>query len=148
VDLNALVRAAVNLDRSWVSDDGTRIDLDLAEDLPPIQADRVLLQQVVVNLIRNAREAMADLPAQRRIITLTTARLGAGQVCVSVRDNGPGVPPDVAPHLFEPFHTSKPHGLGLGLSISRSIIEAHHGRLEMDHGARDGANFRFVLPAG
>ncbi len=131
-DLNALVQAAVDLDRSWSSDDATRIELELADGLPALQVDRVLLQQVVINLIRNAREAMADLPASERRITLTTARCGAGQVSLAVRDNGPGIASDVAGHLFEPFRSTKPQGLGLGLSISRSIIEAHHGRLEVD----------------
>jgi two-component system sensor kinase FixL len=163
-DLNALVQAAVDLDRSWSPDEVTRIDLELAPDLPQVHVDRVLLQQVVVNLIRNAREAMIELPVSERTITLTTSRCGAGHVSLTVRDYGPGIARDVAEHLFEPFRSTKPQGLGLGLSLSRSIIEAHRGRLEVDcpslpdaqpatlsaasAAGQRGATFRFVLPIG
>src|SRR5262249_53363095 len=102
VDVNALVRAAVDLDRSWLSDDHAPIELQLAQELPLAQAARVLLQQVVINLIRNAREAMAEVPAAQRQITLATALVGR-KVKVAVRDRGPGISSDVAAHLFEPF---------------------------------------------
>jgi PAS domain S-box-containing protein len=148
VDLNALVRGAVTLDGSWSTDDGTRIELELAEALPLVQADRVLLQQVVVNLIRNARESMAEMPAGERRIVLSTFQPEPKRAAVAVRDCGPGISADAAAHLFEPFHSTKPRGLGLGLSISRSIIEAHHGRLEGETHEQGGAVFRFILPLG
>jgi signal transduction histidine kinase len=110
--------------------------------LPDIPGDAVQLSQVLANLLRNALEALADQP--RKQITIATRRLAkAVELCVS--DNGPGLPAEVQSHLFEPFFTTKPEGLGLGLAISRSLVEAHGGQLLAEN-APEGTCFRVRLP--
>jgi two-component system sensor kinase FixL len=148
VELNAIVREAVSLSQSWWEGRPVAVRLDLAAGLPLLQLDRILIQQVLVNLIRNAQEAMAEMPVEEQRIAISTSRLDAGQVAVTVRDNGPGLPPHIAAHLFEVFQSTKPRGLGLGLTISRSIVEAHHGRLIAESGGQQGTTFRFTLPIG
>jgi signal transduction histidine kinase len=107
--------------------------------------NRVQIQQVIVNLIRNAFEAMSD--QHLREITLTTTALDNDTVEVAVADTGPGIPHEIAGRLFEPFVSSKHDGMGLGLSISRSIIEAHDGRLTAEPNPGGGTIFRFTLPS-
>jgi signal transduction histidine kinase len=98
-------------------------------DSPPIRCDRVQLQQVILNLIFNAIQSMAGVEDGNRELHISTARIEPEGVCVAVRDTGPGLGPESLPRLFEPFYTTKPDGMGMGLSICRSIIEAHGGRL-------------------
>jgi C4-dicarboxylate-specific signal transduction histidine kinase len=121
-----------------------------AEGLPPIPADAVQMQQVLVNLVQNAIDAMRDTPAGRRAVTITTAGAGADeQVIVRVSDSGPGVAPDNLCRIFDSFFSTKSYGLGMGLNISRSIIESHGGRLTAQNNADGrGATFEFVLPLG
>ncbi len=125
---------------------GQKIDLRvaLAEHLPTIRSDRVQLQQVLVNLVRNALEAMEHLPPRQRQLTISTF-LAPGEVHCLVQDAGPGIPAEVRAHLFEPFFTTKPAGLGMGLSISRSIVEAHGGSLQAESSPA-GAAFHFYIP--
>jgi signal transduction histidine kinase len=118
----------------------TRFD----DDIPVIEGDRVQLQQVILNLIMNAVEAMSGTSEQVREIFISTANAGAG-VHVEVRDTGPGLPPDTVAQLFDAFYTTKPNGLGLGLSICRSIVEAHGGLLRASNNVPHGAVFRFTL---
>lgn len=114
--------------------------------LPPVQGDRVHAQQVVLNLLVNAMDAMGDLPPGRRQVTVRTALHDGGHAQVSVADRGHGVAPDDLPRLFDSFYTTKRHGMGIGLSISRTIIEALGGKIWADAGSTGGATFRFTLP--
>ncbi len=118
----------------------TRLDLDAVH----VAADRVQIQQVLFNLLRNAMEAM-DQFAQREIV-ITTAAREAGMVEISVADTGPGLAPEVRANLFRPFVTTKTSGMGVGLSICRSIVEAHGGRLWAEDNPGGGTVFRFTLP--
>jgi two-component system sensor kinase FixL len=111
-----------------------------------MRGDPVQLQQVLINLLLNAADAVRDLPADRRTITLSTARAPSGDVLLSVRDEGPGISAEQFPRLFEPFHTTKQTGLGLGLSLSRSIVESHSGELTTAPSPDRGATFVVRLP--
>jgi signal transduction histidine kinase len=104
------------------------------------------LQQVLLNLILNAMEAMANQPPERRRLTVRTSGTNNGTVELSVADSGPGIPADNLPRLFEPFFTTKESGIGMGLSISRKIVEAHHGRIWAENRPAGGAVFHVTLP--
>jgi signal transduction histidine kinase len=116
--------------------------------MPAVYGDHVQLQQVALNLLLNALESVSENPYAPKLVTVKTDKEADGRVSLSVSDNGPGIEPEIAKHLFEPFFTTKPEGLGLGLSICRSIIEAHGGSLSADSNLEKGATFRFHLPAG
>jgi two-component system sensor kinase FixL len=107
-------------------------------------ADRVQIQQVLINLMRNAMEAMRD--SKVRMLTVTTRPVGDDRLQVEVADTGPGIADDIAPQLFQPFVTSKANGMGVGLSISRRIIESHGGELTVRRNEAGGATFTFTLP--
>jgi two-component system sensor kinase FixL len=124
---------------------GIQIDLRLDADADLVLVDRVQIQQVLVNLIRNAAEAMAITP--RRALTVASAAAEEGMVEVSVRDTGTGLAPEAAEKLFSPFFSTKAHGLGVGLSICRTIIEAHGGRIWAEANPGGGTVFRFTLQA-
>jgi PAS domain S-box-containing protein len=147
LDVADVVHVAARMTASEVRRQGAEMELDLAADLPPIRGDAIQLEQVVANLILNAAEALAETGARRGLIRLRTRREGAGQVAVEVADNGPGIGPERLALVFEPFYSSKPAGMGLGLAIGRSILEAHGGRLEADAAPGEGATFRLRLPA-
>jgi len=125
---------------------GTVLRLELAGDLPRVLADRIQLQQVLLNLIGNAADAMRFVGDRTRELVIRTAVLEPRTVSLAVEDTGIGVEPDLWDRLFEPFHTTKPDGLGMGLTISRSIIESHGGRLWAERNAGPGMTFRFSLP--
>jgi PAS domain S-box-containing protein len=122
------------------------LEKQLAEGLPLIRGDRVQLQQVLLNLIINAMEAMSGIDGRRRELTIVSVADGPEAVAVEVRDSGMGVDPERAAHLFEPFYTTKAEGLGIGLSISRTIVEAHGGHLSAAANVPHGAVFRFSVP--
>jgi PAS domain S-box-containing protein len=122
------------------------ISADLAPGLPRILGDRVHLQQVLLNLILNSMDAMAGEPRERRRLSLRTRSSADGQVEIAVMDSGHGIPPDKLPGVFEPFYTTKPNGMGMGLSISRTIIAAHHGHITAENNSTGGATFRVTLP--
>jgi two-component system sensor kinase FixL len=122
---------------------GIRLDFDPAADR--VLVDKVQIQQVVLNLVRNAVDAFADAPSGRHELVIAIG-LDDGMARVTVTDNGPGIAPDVAQHLFQPFITTKRTGMGVGLSISRTIIEAHGGKIWIDEGGAPGARFCFTLP--
>jgi len=143
-DLNDIVREAVALGSVGSADDGVTLRLDLDPELPPVEVDRIQIEQVLVNLVRNAAEAMRGL--DRQAIGISTQRSGPRHVEVAVADTGPGIPADVAAQLFEPFVTTKKKGMGVGLSISRTIVEAHGGRIWMVPNPGGGTIFRFQLP--
>ena len=119
----------------------------LADGLPLIQGDRVQLQQVILNLIVNAVQAMSSVSEGVRDLLISTGTAGPDRVLVAVRDSGPGLPPSSAERLFDAFYTTKADGMGMGLSICRSMIEAHGGRLWASANEPRGAVFRFTVPA-
>ncbi|MEA3133737.1 MAG: hypothetical protein QOG17_1583, partial [Gammaproteobacteria bacterium] len=122
------------------------LETRLAQGLPLVQGDRVQLQQVLLNLIVNAIQAMSGIDERRRELTIVSAADGPDAVSIEVRDTGTGLDPERAAHLFEPFYTTKAEGLGIGLSISRSIVEAHGGHLSATANVPHGAVFRFSVP--
>ena len=119
--------------------------IEVADDTPPAIVDPVQIQQVLINLVRNAVEAMRESPV--RALRLTAARAEDGMVAIAVDDSGPGVHPTLRETVFSPFATTKEEGMGIGLSISRTIVEAHGGRIWADDAPGGGAVFRFTLPA-
>lgn len=123
-----------------------RLHQNLTDDIGDVLADAIQIEQVLLNLVRNAMDAVADLPQGRRQITIGAWEEPEGWVTAEIRDHGQGCPADMADRLFEPFVTSKPEGLGIGLSISQGIIEAHGGRLWLAENSENGAVFRFTLP--
>jgi PAS domain S-box-containing protein len=124
---------------------GIAISVEMDEELPPTFADRTQIHQVFMNLILNALEAMQSVEAQTRRVKIA-ARVGNGELEVSVSDSGCGIPPDKLENIFDPFHSTKPEGLGLGLSICRSIIEWHNGRIWAARNAECGTTITFTLP--
>jgi two-component system sensor kinase FixL len=143
-DINPVTEEAVALALVGAKESGVRIVTDFASDLPRVFIDKVQIQQVLTNLLRNAIEAMAA--SERREIEIHTARESPGELSVRVADSGPGLAPEVAAQLFQPFVTTKEKGMGLGLSISRSIIDNHGGRLTAENRSTGGTIFRFTLP--
>jgi len=143
--LNQLVEEALALALVGAGQRGVRASLELDHALPPVLVDHVQIQQVVLNLVRNAVEAMEQV--ERRELTIgTRAMPQQGMAEVIVADTGPGIPPELADHLFQPFVTTKATGMGLGLSICREIVEAHHGRLTTAPASSGGTVFRVTLP--
>jgi C4-dicarboxylate-specific signal transduction histidine kinase len=145
VSINDAILEVVALTRTEAANNGVLVRTLLAEGLPSVQGDRIQLQQVLLNLIINAIEAMRDVEEERELLIST--RNEPDGVSVEVRDSGPGFTPAVLDRVFEAFYTTKPSGLGLGLSICRSIIEAHNGRLWASANLPRGASFQFALPA-
>jgi two-component system sensor kinase FixL len=143
--INAITEDAIALGLVGTKVSGIKVRTEFAPNSPPILVDRVQIQQVMVNLLRNASEAMASSP--KRELTITTAGSEDSGVEVAVADTGPGIPEEVASRLFKPFVTTKPSGMGIGLAISHSIIEAHGGRLRMTPNRGGGTVFHFQLPA-
>jgi PAS domain S-box-containing protein len=146
VDVNEAIREVIELVRGEAASTGVAMQARLADDLPLIHGDRVQLQQVMLNLIINAVEAMSGNTEAARELLITTDAAEPDGVLVSVRDSGPGLAPPVLEHLFEAFYTTKPTGLGMGLSICRSIIDAHGGRLWAEANEPRGTIFWFVTP--
>ncbi len=147
LDINEVVLEVIPLVRSDAIRRNVSLEHQMAPGLPPVTGDRVQLQQVVLNLIVNGFEAMDDVAAARRTLTLETSIGEAGTVQIAVRDSGVGLDSEHADRIFEPFYTTKPQGMGMGLAINRSIVEAHGGRLWATPNADHGATFAFTLPA-
>jgi len=146
LDLAALIRDVVLLVRSDATLHNIHVSLEVDTHLPPVRGDKVQLQQVTLNLLLNAFDAMHDCPPDKREIHVRAARDGGRMVEITVADHGAGLTIDKLEKIFQPFYTTKHDGLGLGLSISRSIIEAHGGRLWADNNPDRGATFYFTLP--
>jgi two-component system sensor kinase FixL len=142
-NLNKLVEEALALALVGAKQSGVRVTLEFDRNLPPVFVDGVQIQQVVLNLVRNAIEAMAG--CDRRELVITSREL-AGMAEISVADTGPGIIPELVDQLFQPFVTTKKTGMGLGLSICREIVEAHHGRLTTAPRPAGGTVFRVALP--
>jgi len=146
VDINELVREAVTLDEADMRQANVSVHFDLAKDLPLVLADHVEIEQVVLNLLRNGSEAMAAAEPDQRRLVLRTSRSPDKHVEIAVTDTGCGLPPKLQDHVFDPFVTTKPTGMGMGLSISRSIVESHGGRLWVTPNPDRGVTFHFSLP--
>ena len=147
VDLNEAAREVITLSSSDLQRNSVIVHTELAEDLPRIDGDRVQLQQVILNLIANASDAMSGVTGRPKRLVIRTERSADADVKLTVEDSGAGFKPETATRLFEAFYTTKKNGMGVGLSISRSIIENHHGRLwaiPKDNGP--GAAFSFSIP--
>ena len=147
VDINESVRDVLPLARGEMERSGVVLRTRFAQDLPLVPGDRVQLQQVILNLIVNGIEAMSDVADRPRELVVSSAAHGSRGVVVEVHDSGSGLDPERADQLFEAFYSTKPEGTGMGLTISRSIVEAHGGRLWATANAPHGAVFRFSLPA-
>ena len=145
-DLNKAIEEVIELARSAITTNGVSVRTRLTEALDPVEGDRVQLQQVILNLILNAVEGMSTVEAGPRELSIVTEQTQTGGILVSVQDSGPGIDPDHLDRVFQAFYTTKPSGVGMGLSISRSIIDAHGGRLWADTNASRGAVLRFSLP--
>jgi two-component system sensor kinase FixL len=143
--VNLVVEEAASLALLGTPEKGIQVAFDLAPDLPPVMIDRIQIHQVITNLIRNAVDAVAA--AERRRITIRTAHAGAVAVEIQVQDSGPGLAEEVAERLFQPFVTTKPDGIGIGLSICRTIVDAHDGRLWATPDPAGGTIFHLTLPA-
>jgi signal transduction histidine kinase len=147
VDINAAILAVTELTQSEARKNGVTLRAQLAHRLPRIEGDKVQLQQVMLNLIVNAIQAMTELRDGIRELHITTEHVQSEGVRVAVQDSGPGLDPEKLGRLFEPFYTTKQNGMGMGLSICRSIVEAHGGRLWATGLTSQGALFQFTIPA-
>jgi PAS domain S-box-containing protein len=148
LDINDTIREVAALAQSELHRHGVALETQLFDEAPPLRADRIQLQQVILNLIVNAIEAMSGAGAGPRELSIRSGTDGSPHVLVAVRDSGPGLEPKSVDRVFDAFYTTKPQGLGMGLAICRSIIEAHGGRLWATANDGRGATFQFVLPIG
>ena len=146
LEINSVVEDVLQVTSSDAALRKIAIGAELAPGLPKILGDHVHLQQVLLNLILNGMDAMSSQPRERRRLSIRTRAGAKGAVEVAVIDLGHGIEPDKLPRVFEPFFSTKPNGMGMGLSISRTIIEAHHGKISAENNAAGGATFRITLP--
>jgi C4-dicarboxylate-specific signal transduction histidine kinase len=146
VNINETILEVIALARSEVHRNRVSTQTQLSSDLPLILGDRIQLQQVILNLIINAIEAMSEISEGPRDLQVVSRKDESQGVRVTVRDSGPGLDPESLDHLFTAFYTTKSQGMGMGLAISRSIIEAHGGRLWATANEDRGATFQFTLP--
>lgn len=147
VDLNAAIEEVISLAAGELSKHRVSLQTELAEGLRPVHADRVQLQQVMLNLILNAIEAMSSIASGARQLSIRTEGDAGDGLRVTVSDSGPGVAAEDHERVFEPFYTTRPAGTGIGLSVCRAIVDAHSGRLWVEGAPSGGAAFRFTLPA-
>jgi signal transduction histidine kinase len=145
LEINGVIGEIIELTRGETAKYGVSVLTELADTLPAVEADRVQLQQVLLNLIVNAIDAMRANKESKELL-IRTREAEPSSVLVAVQDSGPGLEPSMLEGVFESFYTTKPTGLGLGLSICRSIIEAHGGRLWASMNPQRGATFQFTLP--
>ena len=146
LDLNEIVNEVARLVRSDAVIRNVAMSVELAEGLPRVRGDRVQLQQVVLNMVLNGLDAMREPHAGERNLVIRTAANGASIVAVSVEDSGIGIEPEHEEKIFQPLHTTKADGLGMGLAIARTIVEAHGGGIAAWNNPQGGATFRFTLP--
>jgi signal transduction histidine kinase len=146
-ELNEIVRDIVSMVELDADDRHVGVALDLKPSLPVVLADKVMIEQVILNLVKNAVEAMQEMPSDRRRLLIRSALSGPHSVEISVSDTGRGIPPEMIENLFTPFFTTKRDGMGMGLHICRSIVEFHDGRLWGTLNPGGGSTFRFTLPA-
>jgi signal transduction histidine kinase len=146
LDLNEVIDEVILLFQRELLNNRVALRLELASALPPVLGDRIQLQQVLMNLLINAIQAMAPVTGQPREVLIRSRRHDANQVVLEVMDSGIGITPENADRLFSAFFTTKPDGMGIGLSICRSIIEAHGGRIWASPNTGPGATLQFTLP--
>jgi signal transduction histidine kinase len=146
VNLNDAVREVVALMLAEIRRHDVTLRMELLSDLEPVYGDRVQLQQVTLNLVLNAIESMSGQSDQPRQLVIGTTRSGVNEARITVRDSGAGLEPQDVERIFDAFYTTKPQGMGIGLSISRSIVEAHQGRLWASGNNGPGAAFHFTVP--
>jgi signal transduction histidine kinase len=146
LDINAIIREVSKLIHSDLITRQVSLVMTLDTTLPGVTGDPIQLQQVALNLLLNGAEALLVSAGRPRQLEIRTTRRNAATLEVSVHDTGIGIDPQQLEHIFEPFVTTKPHGLGMGLAISRSIVAAHGGRLWAENPPEGGATFRFTLP--
>jgi signal transduction histidine kinase len=147
LDINDAIREVLVLMRSELRLYGVSLETALSGDLKPIMGDRVQLQQVVMNLVMNGVEAMSAVPRQPRLLVVRSRIDEAGDLLIAVEDSGPGLSPETMDRIFEPFFTTKSDGMGMGLSICRTIVDAHGGRLWASSRSRRGSVFQFTVPS-
>jgi C4-dicarboxylate-specific signal transduction histidine kinase len=147
VSIPALLERVMDLIEAELRHSGVRVELDLPKHLPPVLADDLQLEQVFLNLIRNALESMADTPSAERALRIVGKLNDGHEIEVRICDSGVGIEPAVSERMFEPFYSTKPQGLGMGLPISRSIVDWHGGRLSAETSSDRGSCFRVNLPA-
>ena len=145
VDVNQIVRAVVKFTELEARQYRTIVRLHLGNDLPKVLVDSIMIEQVICNLVRNAVEAMAEANSPQREVTIHTRTFGIEEVEIEIGDSGPGIDGTVIDQVFDQFFTTKPEGVGMGLSISRSIVESHGGRVRAESGSSGGAILRFTL---
>jgi signal transduction histidine kinase len=148
VDLKTVVIATLRTLRGELNDHSVRTDVEFASELPPIIGSKAQLQEVVLNLIHNAIEAMASVNDVDRALKVRTKLDGGKSIVLEIEDSGHGIDPERLRSVFDPFVTTKPHGMGLGLAICRAIAERHGGQLVASSDGRSGALFKVVLPVG
>ena len=146
LDLNDTIREVIGFLHGDIVARNVRVTLELAPNLPPVHGDRIQLQQVTINLLLNAFDALNGNPVPERLVTVATALESSKRVRVTVRDTGTGIPSDKIESVFEPFYTTKREGMGMGLSVTRSIIESHEGRIWAENDPKRGALLHFILP--
>jgi len=147
LDVNDAIEEAISLGRSELEKDQINLHVQLSKDLPSIRGDEVLLQQVMLNLIMNARDAMISVADRPRQLVVSSQKSADGGVVVAVRDSGAGIDPLDMDRIFDAFFTTKPMGMGMGLSLSRSMVEAHGGRIWVELNQGPGVTVQFILPA-
>jgi len=146
INLNDVVKAVTHMLQPDTAAQSCKIEISLSPELPAIEGDPTQIQQVLINLVHNAVDAMHDTPPGRRLVEIATDRNGDGTICVTVRDYGSGISETTRERLFEQFFTTKDDGLGMGLAIVRSIIEVHGGTVAAENAEGGGARFHFRLP--
>ena len=146
IDLRDVIAQVLTLLELPAQENGVRIDLDLPPELPAAAGDRVMIEQVVLNLVKNAIEAMREVPSTRRVLRIAARTDLDGCLELSVEDRGPGISADAQEQLYSPFFTTKPDGMGMGLNICRSIMEYHQGRLFFINNEAGGSTFCITLP--
>jgi len=147
IEVGELIGEVAALARADAAARHVRLETNVSLGLPWVKGDRVHLEQVLLNLILNGMDALNGTPQNDRRMTVCAQLDGPQSIEIAVSDNGSGIPADKLAHIFEPFFTTKPHGMGMGLPISRTIIEAHGGRLWAENNNGSGATFRFTLQA-
>jgi C4-dicarboxylate-specific signal transduction histidine kinase len=147
IEINRLVREVLRMVKNDLHVHGVSVSTEFQQRLPQLMADRTLLQQVILNLVRNAIEAMAAGPTAIKTLRLVTTQGANSVVSLSVQDTGPGITPENGTHVFDPFFTTKSSGTGLGLSISQRLIEDHGGELRLAKTSSSGCTFEITLPS-